>query len=73
MKEIKATAVVKVSVEIQLTQPWNGKCPIEEVFKDAKRDAEEEITRLITNNERVYCIRLRGQPEVTAILAEEDK
>lgn len=38
-----ATARVKVTLEIELTQPWNDDCTIQQVYDHARKQAEETL------------------------------
>ena len=39
----QATAIVTLTVKVHLTQPWNGDCTLDQIQKQARRDAEDQI------------------------------
>lgn len=63
---LKATARVRVTVEIDLTQPWGKECTMYQIDKQAMEEAMEYLARIPHGRLRVV-----GPPEVTAVLVRE--
>lgn len=73
-KEIVARALVQVTVEISLDQPWSGDEPIRVIYERAGRDARERVAALLTGVAtalaRVNECKIVGEPKVTGVLTE---
>lgn len=59
--KLLVTARVSVTVEVLLTQPWNQNVTVDQVYRQAKRSAEEQIHRMIaaTPSEPVRVVDMR--------------
>ena len=64
-----ATAVVRVTLNIHLSQPWSDKATVEEVIKQAKREATLTIGNLIHKQKNIDISR----PAKVTVIYEEDK
>lgn len=62
-----ATARVRVEIEIDLSQPWSGGSPVDQVFAQAAREARERVGCLMKGEARIIST------QVTAILTPEAK
>lgn len=41
-----ATAIVTMTVSVELNQPWGGECTLAQVQQQARRDAQEQLEQL---------------------------
>ncbi len=64
-----ARARVAVTLEMDLSAPWGGDCNLEQVFKQAKESAEEDVRLKF---QKIGGVRLLST-KVTAILCEEKR
>jgi hypothetical protein len=67
---MKCTAQVTMNIVIQLTQPWDTtKATLNEVFEQAKREANRKVSQLLTaaGGEIV----MRGEAVATAVFIGE--
>lgn len=62
------TARVRVTVELDLSQPWSQDATLAEVYKRGGQEALDKLSRLMSSTAEVRVI---GKPEVTAILVAE--
>jgi hypothetical protein len=81
-KRVRATARVKVILQISVNSPWGPDCTIEQVMNQARDSAIDELGRFISNKapvseaeaeRRRQVFRLEGTPEVLAVLVEEER
>lgn len=69
--KIKATARVKIVVEVALQQPWSGVESIEHIHAVAGRQAKERVAALISNTNLPDPIRIFEDPVVIVVSYEE--
>jgi hypothetical protein len=71
MKKVIATARVRITLDIQLTDRWGNDCPLEQVQNQAK----DSVLGMLRNSDRHEFVRAQivGEPHVTAILTEEER
>jgi len=60
-------AVVQVTVEVRLSQPWPADVTIENVNRNARREAVQVLRDVLTSP----SVMIVGEPRVKAIIAEE--
>ena len=68
---IKATARVRLTIDIPLTDTWGSDCAIDQIQKQAKEGALGMI-----RNSQFHELKLAtiiGEPVVTAVLVEEQR
>lgn len=75
-KKVKVTARVRVVLDIPVWDTWGGDCPLSQVQKQAAEsalgmlhDSGGELNGLFQRG----VARLVGEPEVTAVIVEEDR
>lgn len=66
MSKVQASARVQVTIELGMSQPWHESATAEEIHRMAKREALEEVARLMKGHASII-----GEPRVTMILTEE--
>jgi hypothetical protein len=67
---MKCTAQVTLNVVVQLTQPWDtSKANLNEVFEQAKREANRKVSQLLTAAGDEMA--LSGEAKVTAVFISE--
>lgn len=77
MKKVRATARVRVTIDVQLTDTWDETCSAAQINQDARRCAINRIDRLIDPPKHVIPERrpddytIVGTPEVTLVFVEE--
>jgi hypothetical protein len=64
-------ARVSVTIEVDLGDAWGPDCSVEQIFKQAKESARNQIDRA-TRNGGLPGWRIVGEPKVTAILFEKE-
>lgn len=71
--EYSATAKAVLTVEVPVRSSWGGNCDVEQIHKQAARDALEFIQNLRSPHGEPYSARLRviGEPEITAVLVKK--
>lgn len=62
---MKATAIVRVEVEVTMTQPWGDECTLGQVYTQARSQAIE-LVRQGTS------LRIIGEPKVRTVMTEAD-
>jgi hypothetical protein len=81
-KQVKATARVRVMLEIATGDHWGSDCGLEQVMKQGKDSALGALRNLIERKapasdaevaQRHHTFKLVGEPEVIAVLVEEDR
>lgn len=66
--KVQAKAQVQVTLNIYLSQPWNGEDQIQSVYKRGAEEAVEKLTRSLHGmTERVHIV---GKPKVIGIITE---
>lgn len=66
--KVQAKAQVQVTLNISLSQPWNGEDQIQSVYKRAGDEALEKLrSKLNSMEERVSIV---GNPKVIGIITE---
>lgn len=67
---VKATARVRLTIEVPLTDTWGGDCPLEQVEKQAK----DAALGMIRNSQfhELKMATILGEPQVTAILTQKE-
>lgn len=65
----RATAIVQVTLEVVLSQPWTGEATVAEIQKRATQQALE-ILRKVVEGDRTYSIRLGPAAGVRIVLNE---
>ncbi len=74
---VKATALISVELQIELDDVWGGDVPVSTINSAARKMATELVFKMIkTAREnasilKARSIRIKGEPEVTAILVNE--
>jgi hypothetical protein len=63
-RRTKGTARIRVLVEVQ-AGTWGGDCPLDQVYRQASREALEKVSRLLGSEGRVL------EASVTAVMTEE--
>lgn len=69
--KVNASARVRLTIDIPLTDSWGGDCPLEQVEKQAK----DVALGMIRNSQfhELKMARIVGEPEVTAILTSKER
>lgn len=71
-RAIRTYATVQLTVEVALSQPWDGGEKMEEVFRVATRDAPQIVGEMITKFRSSGAdIRIIGMPKVTLASLED--
>lgn len=73
MKRVSAKAIVRLKIEIPLTDRWGEDCDFSQVQKQARDSAVGTIRKIVELNYKQLQIRILEEPEVTAILVEEER
>lgn len=68
-KKVRATARVKLVLEVVLPDRWGGDCSVSQAHKQAKDSALNIISQKIAGSGR--DIQIIGEPESVVIIAEE--
>lgn len=71
----KVTAVVKLEVNVHLTQPWDGEEKMNQVHKRASIQAHEALVQVISQcriGSASATLEVRGTPKVTMVLVEKE-
>lgn len=67
---MKCIAKVNVTIQISLTQPWDPKASLEELYRQSKEDAMKKIKQLLAaTDDEILII---GDPKSIAILSREE-
>lgn len=66
-----ATAMVTMTVSVELSQPWDGEATLAKVQKEARREAEERLAQLAMDMLR-QGVRV-GQVRSIRIVLNEEK
>ncbi len=70
--KVQARARVQITVEVELSQPWDGAETVENVYKRAKEQAVEQLTAVLTGKLLNRPLtRIIGEADVLGILTEE--
>ena len=72
---LKVTAIVSVRMSIELTQPWDAKATMEDVFRQAEYAAKEKL-RIIFSNENlkgIDALFVYGIEGVKTVTTERDR
>jgi hypothetical protein len=64
-----AIAVVRVSVEVKLSDTWGPETELRQVYKQAEDGAVNKLRRAFSD----YPIEVVGKPEVTMVIAERKR
>lgn len=70
MSEVTATAIVTVSVEVYLTQPWSGTATINEIDDRARREAIQALERRLSLQADGDRFNIRSSQVATVIVSE---
>lgn len=66
--KISASAVVRVTIEIDADGCWGGDCPVAQVDRQARRSAEGVLRKISeASNGRV---RIVGEPEIVRVVTQ---
>ncbi len=68
--EHKATARVRVELDVFLSDTWGKDCTVEQIMKQAKDSACGYVEKTIRDKPRIERV---GPVRVTAIFVEEDR
>ena len=68
MSDLKCTARVTVTLEVNLTQPWSEEVPLKEIFRQAQRSAKDAVEFLIKNSPEMVIL---GKMNVRAVMVPE--
>ena len=68
-----AYATAKLTLEVDVSSSWGEKCDLKQVYDQAARDAVNRLQTMMQNSKTGYGIRIRGEPEVTAIITRKDE
>jgi hypothetical protein len=66
---MQASAIVKVTLKVYLTQPWSNKATVEEVIRQATHSAKIRVAHVI---EQASDISLAGEPVVKIIYQDAE-
>ena len=66
-KTTYCTATVLVTLRVNLTQPWGSECTLEQVYKQAAREAIEKVQ---VRNQRLDT-EIVGEPKVSVVIASK--
>ncbi len=66
MKEVKTYARVQITLEVDLNSPWDDSVSVSRIHATAKKEAVENVERLIGTKARIV-----GVPKVIAVMVEE--
>lgn len=70
MSDLKVTARVQMTIEIELTQPWSPAETTEAVFRQAEAQAMAHARKLtVAGSGCGVFVRIVGEPDVTAVMA----
>lgn len=72
---LKVTAIVSVRMSIELTQPWDAKATMEDVFRQAEYAAKEKL-HIIFSNENlrgIDALFVYGIEGVKTVTTERDR
>ncbi len=67
MKDIRATARIQITLEVDADSPWGPECSVSQVYKQA---AESALTKL-HNGLKIQSYRVIGTPKIIGIITEE--
>lgn len=75
MKSVRATARVRVTVEIGPLGPWGPEVTAEQVYRQASKEAIELFRAATTKELRggAAGIKVVGEPEVFMVTTEEER
>ena len=65
---MKATATVLVTVQVTLNQPWADECPVNQVWEQAGRSAEERVRSAIAASPIMRVVAVK----TTCVLTEPE-
>lgn len=69
---VRASASVTMTIRVTDCGVWGSDCNVEQVHRQAKREALERINRqLFDSLGRKVKFQIIGEPKVTAVLVEE--
>ena len=68
--ELRAKAVVQVTLEVSLHGRWGSDCPMEQIYTLAVNSADGIVRRFADQSREK--VRLVGVPKVTAIVVDEE-
>ena len=77
--KVKATARAVVHLEIELKDQWGHDCGVDQIHKQGREKAKDIVVSMIASARRnadilsAGRILILGEPEVTAVLVEEDR
>lgn len=69
MSEIRATAKVQFTVQIELTQPWGEDCAIGQLYQQAGKQAIDVLLAAIAPEKR-GPITVHGEPKIIGVITE---
>lgn len=67
MPKASATATVRLTVEVRNLGSWGEDCSLKQIREQATREAIQEVRGLLGRSD---CIRIVGEPDVSAILTD---
>jgi len=75
VSKVKATARVRITLDIPLTGTWGPECTVEQIQKQAKNEALGlfKVKVIAQLPPELQHARVVGEPIVTGIFAEEDR
>ena len=65
----KCRARVQVTLDVDAGSVWGGDCPLEQVYSQARKDAERTLTTALAKMD----VRVIGPMKITAVLAQESE
>lgn len=68
-KEVRATARVKVTLDVYLDQPWGPEMTVGQVHEDAKREALSKVECMVQDRKGIAA-RIVGEPVVDIIVGQ---
>jgi hypothetical protein len=64
---MSATAIVRVTVRVRLSQPWSNSATVGEIIKQSKHEAVTTVANMIKNKPHID---LAEEPEVKIVYEE---
>jgi hypothetical protein len=71
-EQVNAVARVHVDVEV-IVGPYGNGWNVENIMKQARREAPEAIEHMISTSKRVGTVRVVGTPTVSVVITSEKK
>jgi len=68
-KKTKATAQVRITIEMDADGNWGADCTIKQIHDQARRECLQRLRNIINTNRHMKII---GEPTVLAVLVESE-